>query len=180
MKKTGKHTKAVKLFQHALALSPRHADILTHYGEFLEETEQNLLEADYHYSRALAFSPSHTRALVNHQRTGPMVDELDNNFLKRIDQKREDLLNVPEGSSGLRRIKKEAYFQYIHHTLGIEGNTMSLAQTRMIVETRMAVGGKSIIEHNEVLGMDAALKVCSINSAVLKSRANFLVHAVCQ
>jgi Fic family protein len=65
----------------------------------------------------------------------------------------------------LRRIKKEAYFQYIYHTLGIEGNTMSLAQTRTIVETRMAVGGKSIMEHNEVLGLDAALKY--INSTLV-------------
>jgi hypothetical protein len=35
---------------------------------------------------------------------------------------------------------------------------MSLIQTRSILETRMAVAGKSIIEHNEILGMDAALR----------------------
>ena len=35
---------------------------------------------------------------------------------------------------------------------------MSLVQTRSILETRLAVGGKSVIEHNEVLGLDAALK----------------------
>lgn len=29
---------------------------------------------------------------------------------------------------------------------------------RSILETKLAVGGKSIIEHNEVLGLDAALK----------------------
>ncbi|XP_046645877.1 protein adenylyltransferase Fic-like [Daphnia pulicaria] len=165
MHKSGKHSKAMKLFSHALALNPEHPDILNHYGEFLEETERNLLDADYHYSRALTFSPNHMRALENHQRTSPIVDELDNNLLKRIDQKRDDLLNTPDSSSGLRRIKKEAYFQYIYHTLGIEGNTMSLAQTRTIVETRMAVGGKSIMEHNEVLGLDAALKY--INSTLV-------------
>lgn len=42
---------------------------------------------------------------------------------------------------------------------------MSLAQTRTILETRMAIGGKSIAEHNEVLGMDAALKY--INSTLV-------------
>ena len=42
---------------------------------------------------------------------------------------------------------------------------MSLAQTRMVLETRMAVGGKSIVEHNEVLGLDAALKY--INSTLV-------------
>ena len=35
---------------------------------------------------------------------------------------------------------------------------MSLVQTRSILETKLAVGGKSVIEHNEVLGLDAALK----------------------
>lgn len=29
---------------------------------------------------------------------------------------------------------------------------------RSILETRMAVAGKSIMEHNEILGMDAALR----------------------
>lgn len=56
-------------------------------------------------------------------------------------------------------------FQHIYHTVGIEGNTMSLSQTRSIVETRMAVGGKSIAEHNEILGLDAALKY--INSTLI-------------
>ena len=48
--------------------------------------------------------------------------------------------------------------QHIYHTVGIEGNTMTLSQTRSIVETQMAIGGKSIFEHNEILGLDAALK----------------------
>ena len=42
--------------------------------------------------------------------------------------------------------------------MAIEGNTLNLIQTRSILETRLAVGGKSVIEHNEVLGLDAALK----------------------
>jgi hypothetical protein len=50
------------------------------------------------------------------------------------------------------------FFQHIYHTVGIEGNTMTLSQTRAIVETRMAVAGKSIMEHNEILGLDAAMK----------------------
>ena len=48
--------------------------------------------------------------------------------------------------------------QHIYHTVGIEGNTMTLAQTRSVLETKLAVGGKSVMEHNEVLGLDAALK----------------------
>lgn len=35
---------------------------------------------------------------------------------------------------------------------------MTLAQTRSVLETRMAVSGHSVDEHNEILGLDAALK----------------------
>lgn len=35
---------------------------------------------------------------------------------------------------------------------------MTLAQTRSILETHLAVGGKSVVEHNEILGMDLALR----------------------
>ena len=47
MNKAGKHAKALKLFHHALAMQPNHPDILNNFGEFLEETEQNVLDADY-------------------------------------------------------------------------------------------------------------------------------------
>lgn len=50
------------------------------------------------------------------------------------------------------------FFQHIYHTVAIEGNSMTPSQTRSIVETRMAIAGKSIVEHNEILGLDAAMK----------------------
>lgn len=64
---------------------------------------------------------------------------------------------IPNNHPALRRAKKEAYFAHIYHTNAIEGNTLTLAQTRSIVETRVAVGGKSLREQNEVLGLDSAL-----------------------
>lgn len=154
-KKHGKPDKAKKLFQHAMALAPHHPDILTHYGEFLED--HDVIEAEHLYTRALIICPDHSQALVNRERTAPVVEELDQKQLNRIDHKRDHLMSIPEHSSALRRMKKEAYFLQIHHTAAIEGNTLSLAQTRMIIETRMAVGGKSLQEQNEILGIDAAL-----------------------
>ncbi len=50
-------------------------------------------------------------------------------------------------------------------TNAIEGNTLNLQQTRHIVENRMAINGKSLIEHQEVLGLDAALRF--INETLL-------------
>lgn len=158
MKHTGKKKKAVKLFQHAVALAPEHPDILNRYGEFLEHTQNDIVKANEYYVRALTYQPNHESALFNRERTARVVEELDRIMLRRIDEKRNSLSSIPDNDAALIRAKKEAYFQHIYHTVGIEGNTMNLAQTRAIVETRTAVAGKSIDEHNEILGLDAAMK----------------------
>ncbi|XP_014599342.1 PREDICTED: adenosine monophosphate-protein transferase FICD homolog isoform X2 [Polistes canadensis] len=158
MKLSGKQKKAIKLFQHAVVLAPHHPDVLNHYGEFLEQMQNDVIKANEFYVRALSYQPNHKSALINSQRTARVVEELDRRFLRRIDQKRNTLSAIPDNNAALIRAKKEAYFQHIYHTVGIEGNTMNLAQTRAIVETRIAVAGKSIDEHNEILGLDAAMK----------------------
>ncbi|XP_063990942.1 protein adenylyltransferase Fic [Diachasmimorpha longicaudata] len=158
MKLSGKKKKAIKLFQHAVALAPQHPDVLNHYGEFLEHTQNDVIRANEFYVRALTYEPNHESAMMNRQRTARVVEELDKRMLRRIDEKRDALSAIPDHNGALIRAKKEAYFQHIYHTVGIEGNTMNLAQTRAIVETRTAVAGKSIDEHNEILGLDAAMK----------------------
>lgn len=158
----GKHAKAQKLFQHAVALCPRHPDILTNYGEFVEEARRDYLMADHLYFKALTYAPGHTKALTNRKKTLPVVEELDERRLHQIDEKLNLLMQLPEHNIALRRVKKEAYFQHLYHTAGIEGNTMTLSQTRSILETRVAVGGKSLMEHNEILGLDAAMKFINL------------------
>ncbi|XP_022184729.2 protein adenylyltransferase Fic [Nilaparvata lugens] len=176
MKKSGKLEKALKLFEHAIALSPNHPDVLNHYGEFVEETNKDIIHADQLYFKALTHCPDHSRALANRERVAHSVEELDRANLKRIDEKRDSVANIPDNNAALRRAKKEAYFQHIYHTVGIEGNTMTLSQTRSIVETRIAVGGKSIAEHNEILGLDAALKY--INSTLINRLGDISVDDI--
>lgn len=162
----GKMDRAVKIFVHTLALYPHHPDVLNEYGEFLEHKESDVVLAEHLYSKALILSPSHSRALKNYQRIAPVVSEMDRVQFSRIDQKRDLLLRVPEGHPGLRRMVEENYFRHLYHTTALEGNTFSLAQTRSFVETRMVIAGKSIIEHNEILGMEAALSF--LNSSLIK------------
>lgn len=111
MSENGKLTKAMRLFQHAMALVDDDPEILIAYGEFLEKFEKNYLEADHMYARALAISPRNSRALVNRERTSPLVAEIDFQVLRRIDAKRDELVKLPDSNAALRRIKKEAYFQ---------------------------------------------------------------------
>ncbi|EDW37435.1 GL25530 [Drosophila persimilis] len=163
---SGKDDKASRLFEHALALAPKHPEVLLRYGEFLEHNQRNIVLADQYYFQALTLCPSNSEALANRQRTAEVVQTLDERRLQSLDSKRDALSAIHESSSALRRAKKEAYFQHIYHSVGIEGNTMTLAQTRSILETRMAVDGKSIDEHNEILGMDLAMKY--INASLVQ------------
>lgn len=163
----------MKIFLHALALDPSHVDILTAYGEFLELHMHDVMRADHYYQIALAISPEHRKALINRQRTNPIVEEIDQKRFNRIDQKRTLFYTVPSHSPALRRAKKEAYFAHIYHSNAIEGNTLTLMQTRAIIETRTAVAGKSLFEQNEVLGLDAALSY--MNSTLVGSVRRFSI-----
>ena len=165
MWENGKLEKAQKIYQHALALVPTHPDVLNEYGEFLEKTQHDIVKAEHMYCRALISSPRHDKALSNRQRTLPLVEEIDQNNFDRIQKKRDIIVNIPDNNPALRRMKRESYFAHIHHTTAIEGNTFTLSQTRSFVETRIVIAGKSIMEHNEILGMDAALHF--VNSSLV-------------
>ncbi|XP_014768120.1 protein adenylyltransferase FICD [Octopus bimaculoides] len=166
----GKNEKALKLFQHAIALDPLHADILNEYGEFIEKHEKDIVLANHLYSKALILRPTHSKAVINCKRTMPIVEEIDQTCFNRIDKKRDRLYKIPSNHPGIRRAKKETYYLHIYHTNAIEGNTLTLEQTRAIIETRMAIGGKSLHEQNEVIGIDAALGF--MNNSLLGKAGN--------
>ncbi|XP_050433415.1 protein adenylyltransferase Fic [Adelges cooleyi] len=176
MKLEGKTQKAMKLIEHGIALSPRNPDLLNGYGEIIEELQKDVVKADQMYFQALVHSPKHKGALRNRKRTELIVDDLDWQQLKRIDEKRDKVASISESNSALRRAKKEAYFQHIYHTVGIEGNRMSLSETRSILETRMAIGGRSLAEHNEIIGLEAALKY--INATLINQFGRIAVDDI--
>lgn len=49
MKLDGKEDKALRLFQHAIALAPKHAEVLNKYGEYLEHIRRDVVTADQMY-----------------------------------------------------------------------------------------------------------------------------------
>ncbi|EGT46606.1 CBN-FIC-1 protein [Caenorhabditis brenneri] len=124
-----------------------------------------LVEADQCYVKALAYDPGNTEALVLRARTTPLVSAIDRKMLKTVHNLRNEFAHL-QHSTALRRMMRETYFLYVYHTVAIEGNTLSLGQTRAILESGMVIPGKSIREHNEVIGMDAALRFlnCSLLS----------------
>lgn len=60
----------------------------------------------------------------------PVVEEIDKEMLKKLREKRSYFLRIPKTSTALRRAMRESYFLHVYHTVAIEGNTMSLGQTR--------------------------------------------------
>lgn len=87
-----------------------------------------------------------------------VVEDMDRSLFVSIDNKRSSLLKVPRNDSAFIRVLRENYVRHIYHSNAIEGNTLTLAMVRSILETGLAVAGKSVREHNDILGLDLALK----------------------
>lgn len=49
LKAQSKTDKALRLFKHALALAPKHPEVLTSYGEFIEHNQSDIILADLMY-----------------------------------------------------------------------------------------------------------------------------------
>ncbi|VDM18351.1 unnamed protein product [Hydatigera taeniaeformis] len=184
----GRSEMALKLLKHAAELDPSNSDVLNLLGEAFEklwvvskgnkvgsavlnydgfitsisfEQTENIITAESLYTKALINNPSNIRATNNRQRTLPIVEKIDRLRFQNIDLKVMRFYLVPESDPGLKKAKIEHYFLHIYHSNALEGNTLTLAQTRALLETRLAIGGKSLQEQNEVLGLDAAFKYLS-------------------
>lgn len=55
MKAQGKGEKAMRLFKHAMALAPRHPEVLNRYGEYLEHSRSDIVTADLLYFQVCFF-----------------------------------------------------------------------------------------------------------------------------
>lgn len=71
-------------------------------------------------------------------------------MLQRILQKKQSLDSLrPLPQSALKRLRKELALEWTYNTNAIEGNTLSLHETRMVLEEGITVKGKSLREHFE-------------------------------
>ena len=60
----------------------------------------------------------------------------------------------PEVTEELRHRYEVAF---THHSTAIEGNTLTQSETQIVIEKGVTIGGKSLIEHLEVIGHKEAL-----------------------
>lgn len=172
----GKGDAASKLFEHAVSLDAHQPEVLNEYGVFLERNKNDIIRAEHMYCKALQYNSNHKAAIANRRRASPIVAKLDEAMFQRVKRKKEILLRAikrKENVAVLQKAHHELFLQHIHHTAALEGNTFSIDQARALMETGRAVGGKSVAEHNELLGLAEALLY--INSTLLKKVGNFSV-----
>jgi Fic family protein len=56
-------------------------------------------------------------------------------------------------------ILRQIQILWTHHSTAIEGNTLSLGDTKFIIEEGLTIAGKTIKEHNEVMGHVRAIDI---------------------
>ncbi len=90
--------------------------------------------------------------------------------LVRIEHKKEKLDRLrPLPAAAVARLRDQIIVEWIYNSKAIEGSTITLQETRLILETGLTVGGKSLCEHFEVINhRDAIDYVEDLVAGVLK------------
>ncbi|MBI2580905.1 Fic family protein, partial [Candidatus Woesearchaeota archaeon] len=58
----------------------------------------------------------------------------------------------------LQKLKEEFMVEYVYNSTSIEGNTLSLNETRLVLQEGITIGGKSLREHLDVTNQSAAIE----------------------
>jgi Fic family protein len=86
------------------------------------------------------------------------LDNLNDN-LARIEEKKAFLDTERPISFGvLEKLKEDLALEWTYNSNSIEGNSLTLAETRVVISDGMTIGGKSIREHFEALNHKKAIE----------------------
>jgi Fic family protein len=84
---------------------------------------------------------------------------IESRLLKRLDAKKAQLDGLrPLPVASINRLRDEILVEWIYNSNAIEGSTITLKETRLILETGLTVGGKSLREHFEVINHKEAIQ----------------------
>ena len=77
----------------------------------------------------------------------------------KIDEKKEKINeHRPADKSVLTEIRNKLSLDLIYHSNAIEGNTLTLSETKVILKDGITLGGKSVIEHLEAINHKEAIE----------------------
>lgn len=84
---------------------------------------------------------------------------LDPRLLARLQQKKAQLDALrPLPAAAVAHLKEQITVEWIYNSNAIEGSTLTLRETQLILETGLTIGGKSLREHFEVLNHKDAIE----------------------
>lgn len=83
---------------------------------------------------------------------------IDKELYERILEKKKKLVLLrPLNNEQLNLIKEQMEIEYVYNSTSIEGNTLSLNETRLILEEGITISGKSLREHLDVINQKEAI-----------------------
>jgi Fic family protein len=84
---------------------------------------------------------------------------LDPRLLSRLEHKKAQLDALrPLPAAAVARLKEQLTIEWIYNSNAIEGSTLTLRETQLILETGLTIGGKSLREHFEVINHKDAIE----------------------
>lgn len=100
-----------------------------------------------------------------------------------LSEKKEQLnrIRTQLPKEALQSFDKSFEIEYTHNSTAIEGNTLSLIQTKAVLEDGISVGGKTLREIYEVVNHDKAfgyIKKCISEGKVLDEKLIKDIHSL--
>ena len=80
----------------------------------------------------------------------------------------------PLPAAAVRRLNEQLTVEWIYNSNAIEGNTLTLRETQLILEQGITIGGKSLREHFEVINHREAIKL--VESLAVQQEAITAFH----
>jgi len=94
-------------------------------------------------------------------------------MLQRVEEKKNRLLQFrPISTIALEKLRESMMLEWTYHSNAIEGNTLTLQETRVILSDGITVGGKTLREHFETLNHHEA--IATLEGMV---RSNYRINA---
>lgn len=158
--KENKISKGLELLNQAHRIDPRNPEILVRIGTVKVDQNEHV-DADKYLSRALQVDPGHALALIMREKTKQVALRIDKAKLEEVDLRKITLFDKYQDKKDmfpLIKILTEDYYDFIYHTIAIEGNTLTFQQVRDVLVTGKAPTGTDVVELAEVIGMEAAIR----------------------
>ena len=108
----------------------------------------------------------------------PWGEEKLMDMLERVNQKRDRLNQLrPIPAIAMEKLRESLMMEWTYHSNAIEGNTITLQETRVILSDGITVGGKTLREHFETLNHHEAIAALEEKvSAHYKLKASDIMH----